>query len=295
MRILITGAHGQLGSELLKQLTEGRNSIGTIPNEYIGADFVGIDIEHIDITNSDIIAGYIRENNFNIIFNCAAFTNVDLCETDTVSAYAVNADSPLYMAKAAKESSTRFIHISTDYVFSGNDRTPRNENDKTGPETVYGKSKLQGEENVISVNADSVIVRTAWLYGLNGKNFVKTILSLAKEKGMLRVVDDQLGNPTNAADLAHHLLKLAVSNEDGIFHCTGNGICSWYDFAKEIVRLSGIDAVVEPCTTEEFKRPAKRPAFSALDNKRLRETVGDEMREWQDAISEYVHEIIIGI
>ncbi|MCL1831273.1 MAG: NAD(P)-dependent oxidoreductase, partial [Oscillospiraceae bacterium] len=131
----------------------------------------------------------------------------------------------------------------------------------------------------------------AWLYGLNGKNFVKTITSLARDRGYLNVVNDQTGNPTNAADLAHHLLKLALTEENGIFHCTNNGICSWYDFTVEIMKLTGIAAEVVPCTTEEFPRPAARPAYSALDNLRLRQTVGDEMRSWQDAIHDYIDEL----
>lgn len=282
---------GQLGSELQKQLREGRCSLGAIPKEYQDAKVVGVDIDTIDISDSPEISKYIIQNNFDIIFNCAAYTDVDGCEANKELAYRVNSDAPGYIAEAAKVVSAKVIHISTDYVFSGDEETPRTEDDEPGPKTVYGKSKLYGEERVLANNPNSIVVRTAWLYGLNGKNFPKTIMSAARERGSVKVVDDQTGNPTNAVDLAYHLLRLAVTDLSGVFHCTNNGICSWYDFTKEIIKEAGITASVSPCTTEEFPRPAPRPHFSALENKRLKETIGDQMRQWQDAIKEYIYDL----
>ena len=291
MKILITGSNGQLGSELIRQLASRRSPLGEIPEEYIGASVTGVDIDSIDISDAGAVSSYILENEFNLIFNCAAYTDVDGCESNRLMAYRVNADAPGYIAEAAKKLSARLVHISTDYVFSGDNPTPRIETDETAPNTVYGKSKLYGEQRVLESGADAVIVRTAWLYGLNGRNFVKTIMKAGREKGVLRVVNDQTGNPTNAADLAYHLLRLAIAGYQGIFHCTNNGICSWYDFAVKIIKEAGITAEVYPCSTMEYPRPAPRPAYSALDNRRLRETIGDKMRLWQTAIDEYIVEL----
>jgi len=288
MRVLIIGSNGQLGNELKKQISEGRSPIGLIPAAYSFAEAVGIDIEDLDVTDADAITAYIKNGCFDIIFNCAAMTNVDLCETEKEAAFRVNADAPGYIARAAAANGAKLIHVSTDYVFSGDSAVPRLEEDETKPRTVYGASKLLGERKVLESGADAAVVRTAWLYGAVGKNFVKTMIALALEKGQLKVVNDQLGNPTNAADLAHHLLKLGISAERGVFHCTNHGICSWYEFAVQIIKAANIDVPVTPCSTEEFPRPAPRPAYSALENARLRETVGDEMRDWDKAVYDYV-------
>lgn len=291
MKILILGSKGQLGSELQRQLNTTESSLGKIPKEYIAADVLAIDIDTVDISNREQISEYISKNRFDIIFNCAAYTDVDACETNVELAYKVNAFAPGYIAEAAKGVGSRLIHISTDYVFRGSDPIPRNEKDETAPVTVYGKSKLDGENAVINAGADAIIVRTAWLYGLVGRNFVKTIMKIAREKGVLKVVNDQIGNPTSATDLAYHLLRLAVTEYTGIFHCTNNGICSWYEFACEIVKEAQINAEVTPCTTKEFPREAPRPGYSALDNMRLRQTLGDDMRLWNQAIKEYIYEL----
>ena len=288
MKLLITGSNGQLGTELLRQLTLKKSPIGMIPVIFESAEVTAVDIDRLDITDRDAVLSFTKELRPDTIINCAAFTNVDACEKQRDVANAVNAKSPGYLAEAAAEYGAKMIHVSTDYVFSGDAESPRDEDDETVPNTVYGSSKLAGEKSVLTTCPNAVVVRTAWLYGYNGNNFVKTILEAAKKNGALKVVNDQLGNPTSAVDVAHHILKLADSEYNGIFHCTNDGICSWFDFTVEILRLAGINAVITPCTTAEYPRPAPRPAYSALSNRRLRETIGDEMRPWQVAIAEYI-------
>jgi dTDP-4-dehydrorhamnose reductase len=182
-------------------------------------------------------------------------------------------------------------HISTDYVFSGDADQPYREYDLPNPKSVYGKTKLSGEQYAAARCRRLFVVRTQWLYGYYGNNFVKTILRLAREKGHLSVVNDQFGCPTNAVDLAHHILKISAGNCYGVYHCANHGVASWYEFAQEIVRLSGIKASVTPCTTEEFPRPAPRPAYSPLDNMMLRLTVQDTMRSWQDALAVFMQNL----
>lgn len=189
---------------------------------------------------------------------------------------------------AAEQVGAKIIHISTDYVFEGNGTSPYREYDLPSPVSIYGKTKLAGENYVREFCSRHFIIRTAWLYGYNGKNFVKTIIKAGKEKGHLDVVDDQRGNPTNAEDLAHHILKVALTEEYGTYHCTGKGECSWYDFAKKIVEYAGINCTVSPIKSSELTRTAKRPAYSSLDNMMLRCTVGDEMREWQEALKMFI-------
>jgi len=199
----------------------------------------------------------------------------------------VNAIGSRNLAIACENTGAKLVHVSTDYVFRGDEPTPRREYDMPWPISAYGKTKYAGEQFVRQYCKKSFIVRTAWLYGYNGKNFVKTMVWLAKEKGGAKVVNDQHGNPTNAADLSHHLLKIAASEEYGTYHCTGNGECTWFEFAAEIARLAGYEGVMSPCTSEEFPTPTKRPAYSSLDNMMLRVTVGDEMRHWKDALKAY--------
>ena len=291
MKILITGCNGQLGTELQAQLRRGKSELGPIPDRLKNATVLPVDVDQLDITDRAEVVNFVRRHQPDTIINCAAFTNVDGCETSKDAAFKVNALGPRNLAIAADKVNARLIHVSTDYVFSGEGDTPLDECDLPAPRSAYGTTKLLGEQYVQQFCRRHFIVRTAWLYGYNGRNFVKTMINAGKKFGKLTVVNDQLGNPTNAVDLAHHLLKLAVSHEYGTYHCTGNGICSWYDFAAEIIRLAGVEATVAPCTTAEYAaahpESASRPAWSALDNRMLRCTVGDEMRPWQQALAAY--------
>ncbi len=292
MRILITGCRGQLGTELAKVLADGRSELGAVPDCYKNAELFCVDINELDISDAGTVKLFFKDNNFDLIINCAAMTNVDACETDFEAALKGNAIGPRNLAHVADGMQSKLVHISTDYVFGGSADKPYHEWDTPVPSTAYGKSKLLGEQYVLQSCRKAFIVRTAWLYGYAGSNFVKTILKLANEKGELKVVNDQRGCPTNAADLAHHILKIAASEFYGVYHCTGHGECSWYDFACEIVRLAGIPCEIFHCTTAEFPRPAPRPAYSSLDNLMLRCTVGDEMREWKDALCEFIQNYI---
>ena len=248
-------------------------------------------MDQLDITDRAAGRHFVRRHQPDTIISCAAFTNVDGCETSQDAAFKVNALGARNLAMAAEQVGARLIHVSTDYVFSGEGDAPLDECDLPPAAAPTARTKLLGEEYVQRFCRRFFIVRTAWLYGYNGKNFVKTMVNAGKKFGKLTVVNDQLGNPTNAEDLAHHILKLAVSHEYGVYHCTGEGVCSWYDFASEIIRLAGVDATVAPCTSAEYaaapSAAAYRPAWSALDNRMLRCTVGDEMRPWQEALACY--------
>ena len=288
MKILITGAQGQLGSELCSQLARRGSVIGSISPDLIGADVYPVDLQDFDVSNLVSARAYIAKVLPDIIIHCAAHTNVDGCESDPDTAMRVNALGARNMAILAYEMQAKLVYVSTDYVFAGDAGNPYSEGDTCAPATEYGKSKLLGEEYVQHFCPQHFVVRTSWLYGLRGGNFVKTILRVAKEQGSVRVVNDQWGNPTNAEDLAHHILQLVATEEYGVYHVTGQGICSWYDFACEFIRLSGLECSIFPCTTAEYPRPAPRPAYSALEHRMLRITIGDNMRSWQHAIGDFM-------
>jgi dTDP-4-dehydrorhamnose reductase len=293
MKILITGAKGQLGTQIIKMLESKNSELGTIDLAYADAEIIGAGSEVLDITNITAVRQYISELKPNVVINCAAYTNVDACETNIDLAFKVNAIGPRNLAIASEEIGAKLIQVSTDYVFSGIGTVPYREYDLANPKSVYGASKNAGDEFVKQFSSKYFIVRTAWVYGYYGKNFVKTIIKAAKEKGHLDVVDDQRGNPTNAEDLAYHLLKIALTEEYGVYHCTGTGECSWYDFASKIVEYSNIHCTLSPITSEKINRPAKRPAFSSLDNLMLRCTVGYEMRGWEEALKVFINNVDI--
>ena len=288
MKIIITGSKGQLGNALIDIIKNGGNSLGSIPEQFLGAEIIGIDIDTLDISDESAVSAFVEKVKPDIIINPAAMTNVDGCEDDPEAAYNANTKGPLNLAKAAEAIGAKMVHISTDYVFKGDATVPYIESDPTDPVTEYGKSKLGGEKAVLENCSKHFILRTSWLYGYMGNNFVKTIMRVAKEKGVLKVVDDQRGNPTNADDLAFHILAVAATENYGIYHCTGSGECSWYDFACKILEFSKIPCDISPCSTEASGRKAKRPAFSSLRNLHLEETVGDKMRYWEDALKEYI-------
>lgn len=293
MKILITGGKGQLGTQIIKILENMNSELGQINKAYRNAEVIGVDVDVLDITNLEQVRDFISKEKPEIVINSAAYTNVDACETNVDLAFKVNAIGPRNLAIVCEEIGSKLIHISTDYVFAGTGTKPYREYDLTNPQSVYGSTKNAGEEFVKQFSNKYFIVRTAWLYGYYGNNFVKTIMKAAKEKGHLDVVDDQRGNPTNAEDLAYHLLKLALTEEYGIYHCTGTGECSWYDFACKIVEYADINCTVSPITSEKINRPAKRPAFSSLDNMMLRCTVGDEMRQWEEALKFFIKNVEI--
>lgn len=292
MKVLVTGSNGQLGNELRRLFETGVAEIGPVPTSYQGAEVIYTDAEELDITDEHAVVQYIGEGDFDLIINCAAMTNVDGCETAEDAAYRVNADAPGNLARAAQATGAKLVQVSTDYVFPGTDPEPRIEDDPTGPVSAYGRTKLAGEAQVAEACASHFIVRTAWLYGYVGGNFVKTMMRLGASRSEVTVVDDQLGNPTSANDLAYEILKLAITNNYGIYHCTNKGTCSWADFAQAIMDGADLDCKVARCTSEEYAAmnpsSAKRPAYSSLRNKHLEDTVGDEMRGWQDALSAYL-------
>lgn len=286
MKVLVTGGKGQLASEIKDIINSGIADLGTYNTKDIECTF--IDIEELDITNLKDVKKYIKSVRPDVVINCAAFTNVDECESNEDIAFQVNSLGPRNLAIACESINAKLLQVSTDYVFSGDTESKYREYDKTSPKSIYGKTKLTGEEYVRKFSSKYFIVRTSWLYGFTGKNFVYTILNLAKTNDEIKVVDDQRGTPTNANDLAYHILKLINSDEYGIYHCTGGGECSWYDFASKIVELSNVNCNVVRCTTEEFTRPAKRPKYSVLDNMMMRSIKIDEMRSWEDAIVSFM-------
>ncbi|QLY79144.1 dTDP-4-dehydrorhamnose reductase [Clostridium intestinale] len=288
MKVLITGAKGQLGKQITNILRNGQSEIGKLPAEYENVEIIGVDVDVLDITDINAVRSYLTDVKPEIIINCAAYTNVDACESNEDLAFKINALGPRNLAIISNEVNAKVVHVSTDYVFSGEGTVPFKEYDETIPVSVYGKTKLAGEKFVREIADKYYIIRTAWLYGYEGSNFVYTIIKAGKEKGYLTVVDDQRGNPTNAEDLSHHMLKVAVTEEYGTYHCTGTGECSWYDFASKIIEFSNIECKVDPVTSNDYVRAAKRPSYSSLDNMMLRVTVGDEMRNWEDALKVFL-------
>ncbi len=288
MKLLITGCNGQLGRELFKQLKNGYAELGSIPERFAGAKVTGVDLDDYDLADRRAVREHILDEEFDVVINCAAYTNVDGCETEQDAAYKANVIAVRNLAEACDDAGAKLVHVSTDYVFSGDACAPYREYDLPNPQSVYGKTKLAGEQAVRESCRRHFIVRTQWLYGYYGRNFVKTIMNAARINGAVKVVNDQFGCPTNAVDLAYHLLRVAAGNRYGVYHCVNQGVTTWYAFTQEILRLAGINATVTPCTTDEFPHVANRPAYSPLDNMMLRLTVGDEMRRWQDALAMFL-------
>ncbi len=292
MKLFITGANGQLGTELQNMLQSGMAEIGPIPEVYANAKILAVDKEELDLTDFQALRNTLAQFQPDVIINCAAFTNVDGCETSQDTAFLVNSVVVQQLALYAAEHDCKLVQVSTDYVFAGNGTSPYKEWDACAPNSIYGKSKHLGEQYALSCGK-AFVVRTAWLYGYRGHNFIKTIVRAAKAGKALKIVNDQLGNPTNANDLAYHILKLAQTDYYGVYHCTNNGTCSWHAFGCEFLKLAGIENTPASCSTEEFyagkeAAHADRPAYSSLDNMALRNTVGDEMRSWQDALAMYM-------
>lgn len=273
---LVTGANGQLGSDVVDVLHAYNEEV------------VGCARSELDVTHRASVMAYVERLRPDIIVNCAAYTNVDGAETDETTAYAVNAEGAGHVAQAAVAVDARVIHVSTDYVFAGNGSAPYREGDRTAPRSAYGRSKAAGEEAVLTSGAEAYVVRTAWLYGQVGGNFVKTMARLARDRDTVDVVDDQLGSPTWSLHLARALVGLAVSTaRPGIWHCTNDGEATWYVFARAVFAEVGLDpARVRPTTTGAFPRPAPRPAYSVLSNEKWKAAKLPEMPHWRDALHE---------
>ncbi len=295
-KILITGAGGQLGHSLNRVLAQQQKqekqyeiyNTGRSAREVSAEDKTdAYPIAALDITSEEAVKEMIKEKRPDLVINCAAHTGVDLCETEEEAAYAMNALGPKYLAEAAKEAGAVFIQVSTDYVFPGDKEGAYLEEDKTGPQSAYGRTKLAGEELVTAVGGKYFIVRTAWLYG-NGKNFVRTMLRLSKDHDRITVVDDQKGTPTSADELARAILFLAGRTEYGIYHATCEGEVTWYGFARKIFEYAGKAVEVIPVTSEEYKTPAKRPKNSVLENRKLNALSDFRMKHWEEALQEYL-------
>lgn len=269
MKVLIIGAKGQLGYEFCRIFKN---------------DAISTDADTLDITNKSEI---MSAPDCDIIVNCSAYTNVDGAEDDFENAYKVNVEGVENLTELAKMRNIPIVHISTDYVFDGEGSEPYRETDKANPKSVYGKTKFKGEE-IVRKYPKHFIVRTAWLYGINGKNFVKTIARAGREKGNLKVVSDQVGSPTNAKDLALQISRLIQTDKFGTYHCTGSGRCSWYEFACEIIKILEIPCKITPCKTEEYPAKAKRPKFSVLDNTKMESVTKSKMPEWNKSLESFL-------
>ncbi len=275
--ILITGANGQLGNEFRRL---GKGSV----NHYIYTD-----AEDLDITCFSDIQTFFQQNKIDVVINCAAYTNVDLAETNEDAACKVNQEAVRNLATVCRKRNAFFIHISTDYVFDGTSSKPYTESSPTNPQNGYGRTKLKGEQAVEESGCRFLIFRTSWLYSVWGKNFMKTILRLLNERETLSVVFDQTGTPTYAGDLAEVIFQIVEKEQykgkEGLYHYSNEGVCSWYDFAQEIARLSGTyKCKVLPCRSSEFPSEVKRPAYSVLDKAKVRNTFDIKIPYWRDSL-----------
>lgn len=284
-KVIVTGCNGQLG-RALNQLYAGNTEY-----EFINTDFGVEGIKNLDISNLDMVLDIVRSEKPYAIINCAAMTNVDGCEVSKDLAYRINALGPRNLAIASRETGAKLMHISTDYVFPGNGTVPYTEFDTPAPKSMYGATKLAGENFVKQFAENFFIIRTAWLYG-DGKNFVKTMLRLSENHDQVSVVNDQIGSPTSASELAKAIRFLLPTDNYGLFHGTCEGICSWADFTKEIFRLAGKSTTVNPVTSAQYKemnpQSADRPAYSVLENYMFKLTSDFMFADWHDAIEEYL-------
>lgn len=278
-KLIVTGANGQLGRAVNQQYARS--------TEY---ELINTDVGELDITDVDQVMAFAREVRPYAIINCAAYTAVEACENEEDLAFRINAVGARNLSIAAAETGAKLVHISTDYVFDGNGTRPYRETDPTGPQGAYGRTKLAGENFVKEFGGRHFIIRTAWLYG-DGKNFVKTMLRLAESHDKVRVVRDQVGSPTSAAELAKAIAYLLPTENYGLFHGTCEGDCSWAQFAEEIFRMAGKSTAVEGITSEEYGAAVKRPAYSILENYMFKMTTDHMFADWHDALAVYLKEI----
>ncbi len=293
MKILLTGSLGQLGREIKEVAINS------------GLDIISMDLPEIDITDSENLRRIFSEVKPSVVVNAAAYTAVDLAETQKNICYAANSDGPANLARLCVKNNAQLIHISTDYVFDGNSKIPYSEDDPVAPINVYGKSKVEGETAVLSTPGRHIILRTSWLYGRYGKNFVKTMLRMGQEKESIQVVNDQYGCPTCAYDLADTIVAVIRwvseenSNKSGVYHYCGSGITTWYEFAVsifEIVKELGLKRIplIKPISTSQYPTAAKRPLYTALDCSKIKKRFGVELKPWKQSLKRTIHQIIDG-
>ncbi|WP_298518011.1 dTDP-4-dehydrorhamnose reductase [uncultured Methanobrevibacter sp.] len=275
MKILITGSNGMLGHDLIEALKDNHELVLTTSRT-------------LDITDKEQVFDFISQNKPDIVINSAAYTDVDGCEENQDLAYSVNGEGVKNLAFACREADSALLHISTDYIFNGENTRPWVEDDEIGPISVYGKSKLKGEQAILEILDKFFIVRTAWLYGVNGHNFPKTMLELAENHSQITVVYDEVGTPTYTPDLAKAISQLIETEHYGIYHITNSGSCSWCEFARYIFEVAGKDVEVIPVTAAEFARPAPRPHYSVLENRNWIEKGFEPLRSYKEAIKEYI-------
>ncbi|MDR2652228.1 MAG: dTDP-4-dehydrorhamnose reductase [Prevotellaceae bacterium] len=286
MKILVTGANGQLGSEIQK-ISKENHSI-----QYIFTDYA-----ELDITNRNSVKAFFTEQKPDFLINCAAYTAVDKAELDFEKAMLLNADAVANLVESCKICNTIFFHISTDYVFDGKKPFAYFENDRTNPVSAYGKTKLSGEQNASNYN-NTIIIRTSWLYSAFGNNFVKTMLHLGSEREKIKVVDDQIGSPTYAEDLANAILKMIekiIENpknmKTGIYHFSNDGQCSWYEFAKEIMKFGNKNCLVEPISTAEYSTLAQRPQYSLLSKEKIKTDYDVDVPHWKTSLEKCINQL----
>ena len=285
MNILVTGANGQLGNCIRNASKDSRDN------------YIFTDVAELDITNAEAVARMVKDNDIDIIINCAAYTNVDKAEDDAGFAELLNAGAVRNLAEAIKSNDGTLIHVSTDYVFGGNaSNTPRGEDEPANPTGVYGLTKLHGEQGIAAVGCKALIFRTAWLYSEYGKNFVKTMLTLTSTKPQLKVVFDQAGTPTYAQDLADTIVNIINRGEyagnEGIYHYSNEGVCSWCDFTKMIAGIAGNDLCdIQPCHSSEFPSKVIRPSYSVLDKTKFKETFGLRVPYWTDSLKTCINNL----
>jgi dTDP-4-dehydrorhamnose reductase len=280
-KILVTGANGQLGKEL--------RQLAPLHPQF---EFVFLSREDLSIHHFELIKNTFKAYHPQYCINCAAYTNVDKAESEKELAFLVNGEAVGVLAAVCKEYNSKFIHISTDYVFDGTAGMPYREDDPVNPVNTYGESKLAGEKEAMRLNPDSIIIRSSWVYSEFGKNFVKTMLKLMKEKEEISVVNDQVGSPTYAADLAKVILGILVKSElsivnyvPGVYNFSNDGVISWYDFAVAIKELSAFSCKINPITTEQYPTPAKRPHYSVLDKTKIQKTFGIQIKDWKESLT----------
>ncbi len=283
-KIIIVGANGQLGNEFQ-----------VLSTNYQDHQFFFYDKQQLNIVDKEEVEKVIAQIKPDYLVNCAAYTAVDKAETDKELAHSINHEAVDYLAATCVEHNVRFIHTSTDYVFNGAATKPYKEDDLTNPTTIYGATKLEGERAAIKYG-DAIVIRTAWVYSIYGNNFVKTMLRMMKTKESLNVVADQYGTPTYAADLAEATMQIITSGKwlPGIYHFTNDGIITWFDFAMQIKKLSGLSCIVNPITTAEYPTTAKRPQYSVLDKSKIQSAYGIKLKDWKQSLQEFFSLLLSG-